>query len=131
MEETNRQRKIAGVLQRDLVDVLQKAAQDGMQGVIISVSKVSVSPDLGIAKVYVSIFPSQKRDVILEGITSNSSLIRHELAKRTRNQLRRMPELIFFQDDSLDYIDELDKSLKGEDENPIQNPEILPRRKKQ
>lgn len=131
MEQTNRQRKIAGVLQKDLVDVLQKAAQDGMQGVIISVSKVSVSPDLGIAKVYVSIFPSQKRDVILEGITFNASLIRHELAKRTRNQLRRMPELIFFKDDSLDYIDELDKSLKGEDENPIQNPEILPRRKKQ
>lgn len=131
MEQTNRQRKIAGVLQKDLVDVLQKAAQDGMQGVIISISKVSVSPDLGIAKVYVSIFPSQKRDVILEGITSNASLIRHELAKRTRNQLRRMPELIFFKDDSLDYIDELDKSLKGEDENPIQNPEILPRRKKQ
>lgn len=131
MEQTNRQRKIAGVLQKDLVDVLQKAAQDGMQGVIISISKVSVSPDLGIAKVYVSIFPSQKRDVILEGITFNASLIRHELAKRTRNQLRRMPELIFFKDDSLDYIDELDKSLKGEDENPIQNPEILPRRKKQ
>lgn len=131
MEETNRQRKIAGVLQRDLVDVLQKAAQDGMQGVIISVSKVSVSPDLGIAKVYVSIFPSQRRDDILKGITSNASLIRHELAKRTRNQLRRMPELIFFQDDSLDYIEELDKSLKGEDENPIQHPEILPRRKKQ
>ncbi len=131
MEETNRQRKIAGVLQRDLVDVLQKAAQDGMQGVIISVSKVSVSPDLGIAKVYVSIFPSQRRDDILKGIASNASLIRHELAKRTRNQLRRMPELIFFQDDSLDYIEELDKSLKGEDENPIQHPEILPRRKKQ
>ena len=131
MEETNRQRKIAGVLQRDLVDVLQKAAQDGMQGVIISVSKVSVSPDLGIAKVYVSIFPSQKREDILKGIVSNASLIRYELAKRTRNQLRRMPELIFFQDDSLDYIEELDKSLKGENENPIQHPEILPRRKKQ
>ena len=131
MEETNRQRKIAGVLQRDLVDVLQKAAQDGMQGVIISVSKVSVSPDLGIAKVYVSIFPSQRREDILKGIVSNASLIRYELAKRTRNQLRRMPELIFFQDDSLDYIEELDKSLKGENENPIQHPEILPRRKKQ
>ena len=131
MEETNRQRKIAGVLQKDLVDILQKAAQDGMQGVIISVSKVSVSPDLGIAKVYVSIFPSQRRDAILRGITSNASLIRYELAKRTRNQLRRMPELIFYQDDSLDYIEELNKSLKGQDANPIQNPTILPRRKKQ
>ncbi|MGB0891869.1 MAG: 30S ribosome-binding factor RbfA [Flavobacteriaceae bacterium] len=130
MEETNRQRKIAGVLQKDLVDVLQKAAQDGMKGVIISVSKVSVTTDLGQAKVYLSVFPSENRDEIIEGVKSNTSLIRHELAKRTRNQLRRMPELLFFGDDSLDYIEEIDKSLKGEDINPIQNPEILPRRKK-
>ncbi|PQJ21547.1 30S ribosome-binding factor RbfA [Tenacibaculum sp. SG-28] len=130
MEETNRQRKIAGVLQQDLVDVLQKAAQDGMRGVIISVSKVSVTPDLGVAKVFLSIFPSEKRDEILEGIKSNSPLIRHELAKRTRNQLRRMPELLFFGDDSLDYIEEIDRSLRGEDENPITNPDILPKRKK-
>ena len=130
MEETNRQRKIAAVLQKDLVDVLQKAAQDGMQGVIISVSKVSVTPDLGVAKVYLSIFPSDKRDSIIEGVKSNAPLIRHELAQRTRNQLRRMPELLFFGDDSLDYIEEIDKSLKGEDDNPITNPEILPRRQK-
>ncbi len=130
MEETNRQRKIAGVLQQDLVDVLQKAAQDGMRGVIISVSKVSVTPDLGVAKVFLSIFPSEKRDEIVAGIKTNSPLIRHELAKRTRNQLRRMPELLFFGDDSLDYIEEIDKSLRGEDENPINNPDILPKRKK-
>tara|TARA_B110000003_G_scaffold265225_1_gene290842 strand:+ start:15565 stop:15960 length:396 start_codon:yes stop_codon:yes gene_type:complete len=131
MEETNRQRKIAGVLQKDLVAILQKAAQDGMQGIIISVSKVSVTPDLGIAKVYLSVFPSQKRQEIIAGVKSNSPLIRHELAKRTRNQLRRMPELFFFGDDSLDYIEEIDKSLRGEDLNPIQDPSILPRRKKQ
>ena len=130
MQETNRQRKIASVLRKDLVDVLQKAAQDGMQGVIISVSKVSVTPDLGVAKVYLSVFPSNKRDAIIEGVKSNAPLIRHELAQRTRNQLRRMPELIFFGDDSLDYIEEIDKSLKGEDTNPIQNPEILPKRQK-
>ena len=130
MEETNRQRKIASVLQKDLVDVLQKDAQAGMQGVIISVSKVSVTPDLGVAKVYLSIFPSDKRDAIVEGVKSNAPLIRHELAQRTRNQLRRMPELLFFGDDSLDYIEEIDKSLRGEDDNPIQNPDILPRRKK-
>ena len=131
MEETNRQRKIAGVLQKDLVDVLQKAAQDGMQGVIISVSKVSVTPDLGIAKVYLSVFPSDKRNAIVEGVKSNSPLIRHELAKRTRNQLRRMPELLFFGDDSLDYIEEIDKSFRGEDVNPIKDTSVLPRRKKQ
>ena len=130
MEETNRQKKIAGVLQKDLVDVLQKAAQDGMKGVIISVSKVTVTSDLGQAKVYLSVFPSENRDIVIEGVRSNTPLIRHELAKRTRNQLRRMPELMFFGDDSLDYIEEIDKSLKGEDINPIENPEILPRRKK-
>ncbi|CAM1360097.1 Ribosome-binding factor A [Tenacibaculum sediminilitoris] len=130
MEETNRQRKIAGVLQQDLVDVLQRAAQDGMKGVIISVSKVSVTADLGVAKVYLSVFPSGKRDEIIEGVKSNTPLIRHELAQRTRNQLRRMPELLFFGDDSLDYIEDIDKSLKGKDVDPIKNPDVLPRRQK-
>jgi ribosome-binding factor A len=130
MEQTNRQKKIAGVIQKDLVDVLQKAAQDGMKGTIISVSKVTVTTDLSIAKVYLSIFPSEKRDELVKGIQSNTSLIRHEMAKRTRNQLRRMPELSFFGDDSLDYIEEIDKSLKGEDVNPIHNPEVLPKRQK-
>ncbi|MCT4699311.1 MULTISPECIES: 30S ribosome-binding factor RbfA [Tenacibaculum] len=130
MEETNRQRKIAGVLQEDLVDVLQRAAQDGMKGVIISVSKVSVTADLGVAKVYLSVFPSDKRDEIVDGVKSNTPLIRHEMAKRTRHQLRRMPELLFFGDDSLDYIEDIDKSLKGDDVDPIKNPDVLPRRQK-
>lgn len=130
MEETNRQRKIAGVLQKDLVDVLQKAAQDGMKGVIISVSKVNVTSDLGVAKVYLSIFPSEKRAEIVKGVQSNTPLIRHEMAQRTKNQLRRMPELLFFGDDTLDYLEVIDKSLKGEDENPIKNPDILPKRQK-
>ena len=130
MEETNRQRKIASVLQKDLVDVLQKAAQDGMKGVIISVSKVFVTSDLGIAKVYVSIFPSEKREEIIKGVQSNTASIRYEMAKRTRNQLRRMPELLFFGDDSLDYIEKIDTSLKGNSEDPIKNPDVLPRRQK-
>lgn len=96
MQESNRQRKIAGILQQDVVDVLQKSAQEGMKGVIITATKVNVTVDLGLAKVYLSIFPSEKRDEIIEGIVSNTPLIRHELAKRTRNQLRRMPELAFF-----------------------------------
>lgn len=130
MEETNRQRKIAGVLQKDLVDVLQKAAQEGMKGVIISVSKVNVTSDLGVAKVYLSIFPSEKREEIIKGVQSNTPLIRHEMAKRTKNQLRRMPELLFFGDDTLDYLEEIDNSLQGKDEDPIKNPEILPKRQK-
>ncbi len=128
--ETNRQKKIAGVLQKDLVDVLQSAARNGVKGVIISVTKVQVTSDLSQAKVFLSIFPNDKRDELLEGIKSNAPLIRHELAQRTKNQLRRAPELTFFMDDSLDYIENIDASLKGKDEDPIKNPEILPKRRK-
>ena len=120
--ETNRQKKIAGVIQKDLVDILQSAARDGMKGVVISVSKVSVTSDLGQAKAYLSIFPSDKKDEIMEGIVANTVMIRHALAIRTKNQLRRMPELSFYIDDSLDYIENIDKALKGEND-PIKNPE--------
>ena len=128
--ESNRQKKIASVLQSDLVDVLQGAAtKGGMYGIIISVSKVNVTVDLSIAKVYLSIFPNNKGKELLEGIRSNAPLIKHELAQRTRNQLMRMPNLEFYIDDSLEYIDQIEKSLKGLD-NPIENPDLLGKRKK-
>lgn len=128
--ETQRQKKIAGVLQKDLADILQRAATDGgLRGTIISVSKVSVTTDLSIAKVYVSVYPTAKAAEVLKGIKEGQPAIRHELARRTRNQLRRMPELVFYLDDSLEYIEKIDKSLK-KGENPIENPDLLPRRKK-
>lgn len=128
--ESNRQKKIAGILQQDLVDVLQRAASDGgLKGVLISVSKVNVTVDLSIAKVYLSIFPNKEAKSLLEGIKSNTPLIRHELAQRTRHQLRRMPSLEFFIDDSLEYIDGIERSLKGE-QDPIKNEDLLGRRKK-
>lgn len=128
--ESNRQKKIAGIIQQDLVDVLQRAASEGgMKGVLISVSKVNVTVDLSIAKVYLSIFPNKEAETLLQGIQSNTPLIRHELAQRTRHQLRRMPTLAFFIDDSLEYIDNIEKSLKGE-ENPIKDQDLLGRRKK-
>ena len=130
MEETQRQKKIAGVIQKDMADVLQRAATDGgLKGLLISVSKVSVTTDLSIAKVYLSIFPEDSAKEMLEGIQSNQPLIKHELAKRTRNQLRRMPQLLFFIDDTLAYLDGIDRSLKGES-NPIKDPDLLEKRKK-
>ncbi|MEH6408572.1 MAG: 30S ribosome-binding factor RbfA [Leeuwenhoekiella sp.] len=128
--ETNRQKKVAGVLQRDLVDVLQKALQQaGVKDMIISVSKVSVTTDLSQAKVYTSIFPHNKAEEVLKELNTVKPFIKHEVAQRTRHQLRRMPELHFFGDDSLEYIDAIDKSLKG-GEDPIENPDLLPKRKK-
>ena len=128
--ESQRQKKIASVLQRDLVEVLQGAAREGgIQGVIISVTQVKVTVDLSIAKVYLSIFPIKQAKILIEGISSNAPIIKHELAMRTKHQLRRMPELLFFIDDSLEYIDQIDRSLKGT-ENPILNDNILQKRKK-
>jgi ribosome-binding factor A len=128
--ETQRQKKIAGIIQKDIADILQRAATDGgLRGVLISVSKVAVTTDLSIAKVYLSVFPAKDGAALLEGIKSNQSLIRHELSQRTRYQLRRVPELLFFLDDSLEYIESIEKSLKGE-ENPVKNPDLLEKRKK-
>ena len=130
MEETQRQRKIAGIIQKDMAEVLQRAATDGgMKGTLISVSKVYITSDLSLAKAYLSIFPSDKAGELIKGIQSNEPLIKHELAQRTKNQLRRVPALAFYFDDSLDYIENIDKSLKGE-ENPIENRDLVDKRKK-
>lgn len=128
--ETQRQKKIAGVIQKDLADILQRAATDGgMKGTLISISKVTVTTDLSIAKVYVSVFPNAKAAELLEGMNAQQPLIKHNLAQRTKHQLRRIPQLSFYLDDSLEYIDGIEQSLK-KGENPINNPELLPRRKK-
>lgn len=128
--ETQRQKKIAGVIQKDIVDILQRAAIDGgLRNILISVTKVSVTTDLSIAKVYLSIFPNEGAKELIDGIKSNQPLIKHELSQRTRHQLRRVPELLFFLDDSLDYIENIEKSLKDK-ENPIENRDLLPKRKK-
>ncbi len=130
MEETQRQKKIGGILQQDLAEILQKAATDGgLRGVIISVTKVSVTTDLSIAKVYLSIFPNKEAKELLNGIRSNTVLIRHEMSQRTKNQLRRMPNLEFFIDDSLEYIEGIERSLKREDD-PIKDQDLLDKRKK-
>lgn len=130
MQETQRQKKIAALIQKDLAEMLQRAATDGgLKGTLISVSKVYVTPDLSLSKVYVSIFPSQKASELLQNIQENKGRIRHDLARLTRHQLRRVPELQFFLDDSLDYIEDIEKSLKAS-EDPIKNPDLLDPRKK-
>ncbi len=128
--ETNRQKKIGALLQQDLVDILQgEVRKNGISNLIISISKVAVTSDLSLAKVYLSVFPSEKGGEILNAIKSNAPLIKHDLAQRVRLQLRKVPNLIFYIDDSLDRIERLDQELRGEN-NPIANPELLERRKK-
>ncbi|WP_298392687.1 30S ribosome-binding factor RbfA [Flavobacterium sp.] len=128
--ETNRQKKIGSVLQNDLVDILQgEIRKNGLTNLIISVSKVSVTTDLGVARVYLSVFPQDRAQEILEAVKSNAPLIKHDLSQRVKMQLRKVPNLSFYIDDSLDYIEKIDNALKGE-ENPIHNRELLEKRKK-
>lgn len=128
--ETNRQKKIGALLQNDLVDILQgEIRKNGISNLIISISKVNVTTDLSIAKVHLSIFPTDKAPEILAAIKTNTPLIKHDLAQRVKNQLRKVPNLSFYIDDSLDYIENIDNALKG-NENPIANPELLEKRKK-
>ena len=127
--ENNRQKKIAGIIQEELAKVLQQAIRDaGQNNLIISVTKVNVAVDLSTAKVYVSVFPEMQAAETLKGLSSNAPLIKHELSQITKNQFRRMPELFFYIDDSLQYIEGIEQSLK-EEENPIENRALLYKRK--
>lgn len=128
--ETNRQKKIGALLQNDLVDILQgEIRKNGITNLIISISKVSVTTDLSVAKVYMSVFPNEKSGEILSAVRLNTSFIKHDLAQRVKQQLRKVPDLIFFIDDSLEYLEGIEKALKRQ-ENPIENRELLAKRKK-
>ncbi|QIE59864.1 30S ribosome-binding factor RbfA [Rasiella rasia] len=130
MVESNRQKKIAGVLQNDIANVIQEMLREaGQTGIIVAVSKVNVTTDLSIAKVHLSIFPSDKATPLLEEITKATPQIKHQIAQLTKHQLRKMPDLSFYNDDSLDYIEGIEKAVKGVD-NPLENPDLLEKRKK-
>ena len=110
--EVKRLSKIGRLLQKELGELFRRQTQ-GMNGTLISVSAVRVSPDLGIAKVYLSIFPSEKGKELIETIEHNKRTIRYDLGQRVRLQLRKIPELSFYLDDSLDYIDNIDGLLNN------------------
>ncbi len=109
--ETTRQAKIARLIQKDLSEIFRQQTAK-THGTLVSVSAVRISPDLSIARVYLSIFPPEKSQEILEGINAQSKTIRYELAQKVRFQLRKCPELSFYIDDSLDYIENIDRLLE-------------------
>jgi ribosome-binding factor A len=109
--EGTRLQKIERQIQKDLSEIFLAQTRQ-MQGVMVSVTNVRVSPDLGVAKVYLSIFPSPKGKEIMEGIQHNKKSIRYELGVRIGKQIRKVPELAFFLDDSIDYLANIDHLLK-------------------
>jgi ribosome-binding factor A len=110
--DSTRQKKISRLLQKELAEILRIMGIEFAPGKMITVTTVRISPDLSVAKIYLSFFPSSDGETILDSVLQNTSRIRHTLGQKVRNQLRIVPELAFFVDDSLDYIDKIDSLLK-------------------
>jgi ribosome-binding factor A len=110
--QTTRQQKISRQIQRDIAEILQKECRGIGAGAMITVTTVRVSPDFAYAKIYFSIFPFDRNAAVMEELEKNNWLIRRELGKRIRNQLKIVPELEWFIDDSLEYIENIDNLLK-------------------
>lgn len=111
--EGKRQAKIARLIQKELSEIFRRQTA-AMGGVLVSVSAVRVSPDLSIAKAYLSIFPPAKANEILENIRRQSKTVRYELAQAVKETLRKCPDLNFFLDDSLDYAENIDRLLASD-----------------
>jgi len=111
--ESTRQKKVSRLIQKEIAEIFLKKGNVYAHGKMISITKVRVSPDLSFAKIYISIFPSANHDEILKGIQEHVSKIRFELGHKVRSQLRIVPEIVFNIDDSLDYIEKIDKLLKS------------------
>ena len=119
--ESQRQKKISVLIQKDISNIIQSFFREKTRtNLIISVTKVSVSPDLSISKIYLSVFPSLNFSTVLDVLNKNKTDIRKKLSGLLKHQLRIIPDIVFFVDDSLDYIDKIEEALKGKGENPIE-----------
>ena len=110
--DSTRQNKVARLIQKELSELFMEQTRQ-MRGVIVSVSQCRISPDMSVCRVYLSVFPSERAQEIVGNITANQRQLRYDLGTRMRHQLRIIPELKFFVDDSLDYAEHIDELLSG------------------
>ena len=113
-----RLQKIERLIQKDLGEIFLSETKQ-MHGVLVSVTKVRISPDLGVSKAYLSIFPSERGNEIMENINKQKKSIRYELGLRIGKSVRHVPELIFYLDDSIDYLENIDHLLNQDKEKPV------------
>ena len=129
-QETPRQMKINSVIQHEIAYLIQDAIRkSSTPNLMVSVTKVKVVPDISMAKVYISIFPKDKVDMYVENLKTNKNQLRHDLSQKLKSQLRKVPELNFYLDESLDYIEKIDKELTN-GENPLKKLSSLEPRQK-
>lgn len=117
--ETNRQKKVSTIFQEELSEIFRKEALELYPGKLLTVTDVNVSPDLSIAKIYISIFPNKDKEIIIKQIKEKAPQYRSMIAKTAAKTMRITPELLFYLDTTLDEIEKIDKALKGEGNNPI------------
>ncbi|SFT59618.1 ribosome-binding factor A [Chryseobacterium formosense] len=117
--ESNRQRKVAQIIQEDFAELFRKQASESKQSILVSVSDVKVTPDLGIAKIYLSIFPQEHRSSIMKEIEENKAQYRNFIGQKMAKQVRIIPQLSFYLDTTLDDVERIEKELRGEGENPV------------
>lgn len=110
--ESTRQLKVAREIQREMAEILRRKGMAAFDGALVSVSGVKISSDLSVAKVYVSIFPSEKAEGVMESLRENARGLRGELGHAMGKQLRIVPEIIFYLDSSLDYVEHIESLLK-------------------
>ena len=110
--ENTRQQKIAKQIQKDVAEIFQKEGAAIVRGMLVTVTAVRVSPDFGYAKIYVSVFPFERSQELMQELEKNNWFVRRALGQRIRNQLKSVPEIQFFLDDSLEYIEHIDEALK-------------------
>jgi ribosome-binding factor A len=122
--ETTRQQKISRMLQKELGEIFLLYARE-LHGTLITVTDVRISPDLGIARTHLSVFPSNKATSVIKQVNADTKSIRFDLGKRVRNQLRIVPELFFHIDDSLDYLENIDNLLKSDPPSPLKEGEVI------
>ena len=129
-QETPRQLKINTVIQHEIAYLIQDAIRkSGVPNLMVSVTKVKVVPDISMAKIYISVFPKDKVEMYIENLKTNKNQLRHDLSQKLKNQLRKVPELNFYLDESLDYIEKIDKELTN-GENPLKKLSSLEPRQK-
>tara|TARA_B000000557_G_scaffold172059_1_gene139957 strand:+ start:227 stop:628 length:402 start_codon:yes stop_codon:yes gene_type:complete len=129
-QETPRQLKINTVIQHEIAYLIQDAIRkSGVPNLMVSVTKVKVVPDISMAKIYISVFPKDKVEMYIENLKTNKNQLRHDLSQKLKSQLRKVPELNFYLDESLDYIEKIDKELTN-GENPLKKLSSLEPRQK-
>lgn len=110
-EETLRQKKVASQIQKDMSEIFMKEGSHLVRGKVVSITKVRMSPDLTLAKIYVSVFPFAQSEEVVSTLKKSASTLRYELGKRVGGQLRIVPEIAFYVDDSIEYAENIDKLI--------------------